>query len=501
MQTDATSLPTLAIGKTRILLIWKLVEYAGLALFIVIVPSVMGPDLYGRVAVLLSFIILLTMVTGLGGLPMFGRFIPQYEAQGEKSKTQALFVQLFWARALVAGLLSIVFLFLFPLILPEASPRTVLAGAGAFLFGALSVTCYQLFYGMNALGRWLSQEALTKLLFLILLISLGGMQSLEGAAFALLGTQLGFLLLGLFWTRSYFTLSSSAFNFSFLFSHLGFGLSFFAAGLLLMAVWRGGEVFVLLFSGQRAEVAFFNVANAVAIAFYGLISQLAAMIIPSVTTLHVFGEARKMNALLGYSLKYLTIASFSFLFVVHGLGSWAVEVTMGAQYFPVVANLKLLAFGLLPLGLISTGISMAMVHKQPGKVLRVTGGALVTFVLVSAVLIPHAGSYGASAAVALALGGAGVITYHQFPLAQVLAVARFWRLVFLGLIASGVLVLPLTPVSTGLLAVVLFISLLFSGNVISAREILKISQGLVTLRTSERADLVWKRNNQSSAWL
>lgn len=481
MQIDGAFRPTLALGQARAVIIWKLIGYVGLGLFIVIVPRAMGPDLYGRVAGLLSLISLLTLLTGLGAIPMFGRFIPQYEAQGEKSKTQALFVQLFCVRALVAGLLAMVFLFLFPLLVPEASPLTVVAGGAALLFGALALTCYQLFYGLNALGRWLSQEALTNSLFLILLIALGAWQSLERAALALFGTQLGLLLLGLFWTRSFFTFRRSAFHFSFLFSHLRFGLPFFVAGMLLMAVWRGGEVMVLFFSGQKAEVAFFNVANAMAMTFAMLIGQLTIMIIPSLTTLHISGKEEEVDTWLGASLKYLTIASFLFLFVVHALGAWAVGRIMGEQYLPVVANLKMLAIGLLPLGLIRSGISIAMVHKQPGKVLWVTAGALVTFVLAAAVLVPRAGSYGASAAVALAFGTAAVITYHQFPLAPVLAVARFWRVMLLGLVALGALALPSPPlVPVGILTIVFYVWLLFWGKVVSVREIRQIGRALVT---------------------
>ena len=77
---------------------WKSVEYVGLAAFILIVPRLMGPELYGRFALLFSLIGLLMLVIGLGALSIFGRFIPQYEAQGEKSKIQALFVELFFVR-------------------------------------------------------------------------------------------------------------------------------------------------------------------------------------------------------------------------------------------------------------------------------------------------------------------------------------------------------------------------------------------------------------------
>lgn len=483
MQIEDTPPPSLALGQTRTAMIWKLVEYVGLISFIVIAPRNMGPDLYGRFAALLALIGLFIAITGLGALPTFGRFVPEYAAKGEESKIQAVFTQLFFVRVGVAGLLGVVFLFLFPRLLPGASPLTVAAGAGAFFCGAIATTCYQIFYGLNSLGRWLSQQALLKIFLLVLLAILGGWQSPERASLALFMTYLGFLLFGLFWARAYFTLDRSAFRFSFLFSHLRFGLQFFAANFLLMAAWRGGELMVLFISGRNAEVGFFNVASAVTMAFSALLGQLAFMITPSLTTLHISGKKEEMNTWLGYSLKYLTIASFSFLLMVHALGEWAVRTAMGEQFLPVVSNLKVLAFGLLPVALIRTGVSLAVVNKKPRRYLAVAVGTLTTFLIIAAVLVPRLGSLGAAVAIALAQGCAAVITYFQFPLVPVLAVARYGRIVLLGFVALGVLgALGLTsnpPALMGLVAIVIYIILLFWGKVLGAQEIRQIGQILV----------------------
>ncbi len=477
---DTAPAPGLALGQARVVMIWKLVEYVGLISFIVIAPRSMGPELYGRFAVLLSVIGLLIMACSLGALPTFGRFAPEYTAKGEKPKIQAVFVQLFFVRALCAILLGAGFLFIIPQLLPGSSALTAIACTGAFLFGALATTCYQIFYGLNVLGRWLSQQALTRILLLILIAILGGWHDLGRASLALMATHLSFLLFGLFLARSYFTLDRSAFHFSFLFSHLRFGVLFFAANLLLIAVWRGGEVVVLLFSRSSAEVAFFNIANAVALAFSALLGQLAFTITPSLTMLHISGKKVERDLWLGYSLKYLSIASFSFLFVVWALGEWAVRIAMGEQFLPVVSNLKVLALGLLPLAFVRTGLSLAVVDKQPRRYLWVAIGALITFLLAAAVLVPRLGSFGASVAIALAQLCAGVVTYFQFPLVPVLAIARFWPLLLSGLTALSVLALTSSPPALmGLVAIVIYIILLFWGKVLGAQEIRQIGQILV----------------------
>lgn len=74
-----------------------------------------------------------------------------------------------------------------------------------------------------------------------------------------------------------------------------------------------------------------------------------------------------MDAWLGISLKYLTIASFSFLFVVHTLRAWAVGEILGEEFLPVAANLKMLAFAILPGALVRTGISLSVIHRKSAK--------------------------------------------------------------------------------------------------------------------------------------
>lgn len=288
-------------------------------------------------------------------------------------------------------------------------------------------------------------------------------------------------------TRQYFTLHRTVFDLNSFFSYLRFGLLFFLANLLLVVVWRGGEVVVLTFTGESAEVAFFNVAISITLAFFSLTNQFAAMIVPSLIEHHVSGNIKQVDSSIGYSLKYITIASFFILFAVYILGPWAVDTILGEQYLPVVSNLKILVFSLLPLSIFNMANSMAIVRKQARKIFPITSSALVTFIIASSILVPKLGSYGASIAVVLAMVCGGIISYYQFSFAAILMVANFWRLMFFGLVAVSVLMLPLMPIlPAGLFAIALFIALFFWCDVISVKEIKHISRGLISFKTEKR---------------
>ncbi len=442
----------------------------------------MGPEAYGRYAILLSFIALLTIFSGLGMLPAFGRFVPQYQINGETDKTKLLFTQIFYVRLFVALIMGAVFLIVFPRLLPGSSSFTLLVGFGVVVVSIPASVFYQFLHGLNQLGKWLVQDSLLKLLLFLAILALGGLNSFPRAALALFLVQVFFFGLGIFWVRAYFSFGKSLLDFSFLYKHLRFGLLFFSANLLLTAVWRAGEVVVATLSGDTAEVAFFNIANLVAITVAAAVSQLVIMLTPSLTTLYVSNQEEEINRWLGFSLKYLTILMFAFLLGVYTFGQWGVQLIWGPEFLPVLGNMKVLALGLLGIPLIRIGLTLAIVYNQPGKVARITSTALFTFLVISAVLVARTGSLGAAVAVTAALISAAVVTYQQFPIGDALVIARFWRHLIFSAIVFAILLLPVfSPLILGLSAAVLYILLLFIGQIISIHELQQLIQ-LITKR-------------------
>jgi O-antigen/teichoic acid export membrane protein len=329
------------------------------------------------------------------------------------------------------------------------------------------------------LARWLVRDALVRPVLVALLVLGGGATLLSRAAFALLGAELVFLVLGLVWARPYFSREPWEGGRADLVSHLRFGLYFFGANLLLMAVWRGGEVTVLILSDARAEIGYFNIANAVAMAFGALVGQLASMLVPRIASLHVTGDGRRAEAWLGYSLKYLTIGTFVFVLGIDAVGETAVRVVLGPAYLPVVANLKVLAIGLLPVALVRTAVNQAVVHKRPGWAVAVAGGGLAGFVVLALVLVPRWGSLGASISVAGAVAAAGLVAYRQSALGNVLSVARFWRVVLPGIPVLLLAAVPGVPsLLAGAVALGLYAGLLWAIRAVTIDEVRRLARAV-----------------------
>jgi stage V sporulation protein B len=462
-------------GQTRTVLAWKAIEYVGLALFTVVVPRLMGPERYGAFAAVLGAVGLLTMFAGIGAQATFGRFLPEYVAAGRPDRVRQLFMQLLSARLITALVFGLLLAAGLPRLLSDAPPGVALTAGATVLAGAVSLACYQFFYGMNRLRRWLVRDALVRPTLVALLFLAGGYAALDRAVLALLAVEVGFLVLGFVWARDAFSLEPWEGGRADFAAHLRFGFYFFGANILLLAVWRGGEVTVLALSPDRAEVGFFSIGNAIAMAFGALVGQLASMLVPSIATLHVAGERERADAWLGYALKYLTIATFAFVLVVDAVGEWATRLALGPSFLPVVPNLKVLVLGLLPLALVRTAVNHALLEKRPTRAIAVAGAGLATFVGLALALVPRLGGLGASLSVAGAFGAAGLVAYRQLALGSVLSVARFWRVVVPGLPALLLSAVPGIPaVLAAALALAVYAALLWGARAVTPDEIRRL---------------------------
>ena len=424
----ATSTFVRAVSQTRVVGVWKIVEYAGLAAFTVTVPRLMGPNQYGQFAALVSLLTLLVSVSGLGGLATFGRFLPEYELSGDRASARALFVQLFWIRTGVAAVFAIGLMALIPSLLPGLSAVGLVLAATALVAGSAATTCFQVFFGAKQFGKWSSQDALTRPILLVLLAVLGGYSSLDRAVLALGVSSLAFLGLGVFWARDFFHGERTEISLGSLFKQIRFGLIIFVANLLLATIWRSGETTILLLSSHPAEAAFFSIANAAVTAAGLLAIQATVMLTPSFTALRLTGQRDALDSSMGDTARYLTIAAVLTILVTYGAGAAVVERVFGQPYAAVTPNLAILVWCLPGVIVLALGLSHAIVYDQPMKAVQIGAVALGAFAAAAVVLVPRWVSVGASASVAIGMTAGGLAACVTCGLARPLRIARMGRL-------------------------------------------------------------------------
>lgn len=435
---------TSPVGQLRPIAAVKIAQIAALVLFAVLVPRLMGPDLYGQFAVILSVFTLWRMSCTIGGRYIFGRYVPKYSASGEPDRIRAVFMHVLGARMLVV-LVASPFLFLFlRRVLPEVSDLTLIASTGAFVATMLAGPMYNVYFGLNRLGLAMTSDPLGRFLLMVLLVLVGGTSDLERASVALITAQVCVLLIGLALARKLFRLDRSLFDLPSIVEHVGFGLVVYSANLLLRFPWRLGESALALYGVDSAEIAFFSVAVTATLAFTRILGSVTTVMIPSLGILQSSSDFASRDQSMGVALRYLLVAAFLYIPFVVVAAPPTVMLLLGESFLDVLPHLYVLSAAVIAVPVLRTALAFAVVIGRVRLNLQLGVVAMATFGVVAYTAIPRLGPVGAAVAVAAAIGAAsiagalqiretGVLREAKLPIQLVLALVSGLPMVFYGL--------------------------------------------------------------------
>lgn len=387
---------------------------AGGFLFAVLVPRLMGPDDYGRFALVTSLSAWFVLLSALGFLQMIGRYVPPFVLQGDTEGLRGFFGHLLAVRMVSGALAAGLYLLLTFLWLRDLDPLLLAIMAGVVLVQAIANLFYAFCLGLNQAARWGAGDIVGQWVSLALLIPgflLGG---LRGAGLALLLTELVVLSIGLWWTRAYLSWSNVRLELRRLAPYLRFGLVFFGSNVLTATFQRSGEALVRTVSGDYTQVGYFGVAYNVYLTAALAIPQLTLAFAPLLTTLLAQEQAEAMRRWIERLLAWLTAGGMLLAFSALLVGDDLVPLVFGPAYRPVAVNLVPLTLALLPLALSSVANLLALVHDRPGLALQSAGVLLAAFWLTGPPLVAAGGSLGGClAALAATALYAGVFTWRM----------------------------------------------------------------------------------------
>jgi O-antigen/teichoic acid export membrane protein len=411
----------------RAALIAKGLEYVGLALFTVAVPRLMGPEDFGTFAAVLAGVGLFTMMTGLGANTTFGRFVPEFVENGDPDAIGRLYTQLLAVRVAMVIPLGVGLALGLRILLPDLPRESSILGSLAFMAGAVGMTAYQLMYGLNRLGRSLLRGSLSRLLIALGILAFRAELSPVVAVRILCGVEVVLCLLGLALAAEYVRPGALRSGVGEVREALRFGAVFFAATLLLTAVWRGGELAVTALASAREEIAFYSIASVIVMALSSLLSQVSTLMLPTVTRMHLRGEDERFERWMAASLRYVTLMAVAIVIGIFALGDRVLPVLLGDGFDRVDLNLQILALGLIPLAVVRTATTAAVVRGWAAQAVLMGAEGLLAFLVLAVVLVGSMGSIGASIAVSMAFVVAGTRAVFRMDLAPVLRRSLYLR--------------------------------------------------------------------------
>lgn len=387
----------------------KFVQLIGGALWAAIVPRWLGPEDYGRFALAMSISLLLWWVGDFGGLEVFGRFLPGLDERDPRA-ARRLFGQMFLLRCLVGLSLVPFMLVVGPRIAPWLTGwPAALVGLSAGLH-IISWTSYHTLYARKEMGKW-AVELSWRLITQLPLVLAVGQWGLTAQMAAYTVNELIYLALGLWWTRRDLAGAEWRPAWRSLWPYLAVGLGFWATNAGLIVLFRVGTTLVQVFTGDAAEVSYYDLALVVFFLVYTIVDQLIRAFLPMVSTFKEEGQDERVGAWLQIVAQWSAALGVLFVVVVYYTAAWIMPFVLGAAYGRAAVVLQVMLLALPALALVSVGtVATAVRASARAKLIAILGG-IVAFLGSSPWLIARFQAVGAAGALALGLMVYAVILF------------------------------------------------------------------------------------------
>jgi O-antigen/teichoic acid export membrane protein len=386
------------VRNAGLILVQRGIHAASGLVFALLVPRLMGPDIYGRFSLLTSLSIWFLLFSSLSLTDVIGRYVPEFLLRHDESGLRGFWGDLLTVRLATAVLAAGAYLALTVVWLRDLDVSLLVLMAGMVFVRAIGELVFAAFLGYNQASRWQVGETVRQWLSLGLLLPGFYLGGLRGGMLSLLLTEFVVLALGVWGIRSYLTWPGLHLDVRGSTAYLRFGLVVFASDVLNTAVGASGETLVRAITGDYVQVGYFGLAWRVFTTMAMAIPQLAMAFVPLLATWRAQGQTRVLTQWTERLLKYLAfggvLAASGMVFLADDL----VPVVLGAEYQPVAGNLVWLSLTLVPLAVGHIARLVATVYVQPRVAVAASAVRLLAFWLLGVPLVGRLGSLGSSIA-------------------------------------------------------------------------------------------------------
>ncbi len=381
---------------------WRVFRYPFILLSVGVIPRLMGDEVYGRYAFFVSVYVVLEYFSDIGITQIFGRFIPDFEANGEQPRTNRLFRGFLVYGVTLSLVLVAVMLGLsrwrsfdsFP-------PIWFLIMALQLIFSQVQGILFAFLYGTNQIARYSAKEVMRSAFTFFLVLGLYLAFGLTGALCGLVVNEMIITGIGIHWTRTRLFGAWQPIRFRDFKPYFLFGLRFYIPVFLFGAMPRIGNVYVRWLTHSDEQVAYFDIANQFLLLTATFLGLILSTLIPSLSALYSKDRHDTIDDYHRQALTYCGVAVFLACNALGWLGRDAVALVLGPSFAPVFGNAMILVPAIFPSLLAYVGVNYTILKKQPKVYALAVIAGFTTLTVACLMLIPRFASAGAAAATVL----------------------------------------------------------------------------------------------------
>ena len=395
----------------------RLARYPFVLLSMLVIPRMMNPAVYGQYALFLSVFLILDILTDVGITQIFGRFVPEHTASGNKAAAAGL-LQAVLAYGLALALLAIALLWGLtlsglPALSVARSHLTVISLL--LLFTKIEGVLFAFLYGLNHIARFSTKEVLRSAFTFVLVFAFFKWMGLKGALWALVVNEILLSTLGLWWTRDYLFGTVERPAWSRLRYLLIFGVQFYIPAFLFGLMQRSGNLFVKHFTDSPEAVSAYDIANQFLLLAGTFLGLIFATLLPALTELQVRGHSEKADRWQRLILTYSGICIALSALALAWLGKPVIKLCLGTEFEPVFPNALITIFAMAPMMISYAGTNITLLRKEPHIYAVSVGAGFGGLAIGCWVLVPHYGALGASIATVVAYTLMALVFLLRYP--------------------------------------------------------------------------------------
>jgi O-antigen/teichoic acid export membrane protein len=292
-------------------------------LFGLLVPRLMGPEGFGRFALLTSVAMWFAMLSGLGAVSLMTRVVPQLTAGGDTA-----------GRGSTGILAGLSYVAIITVLAGEIDRVAVTLIAAAVFCRTIGNICFSLFLGLNRAARWGLGDLARHVLTLAGVLVGFRVAGLRGGCAGVLAANLIVLVAGIIGARPYLRWSALDLRRAYLAPYLKVGTSFAAANLPLALAQRSGETIVRMASNDYTQIGFFGAAYSAYLNGAYVLWQSAIVFAPLLVALQHRDDTASVSEWLGRLLKWMTVAAALVALATVLVAGDVVPRVLGRAYAP-----------------------------------------------------------------------------------------------------------------------------------------------------------------------
>lgn len=388
------------------LVVQRGLHVATAAVFGLLVPRLMGPEGFGRYALLTSVSMWFAMLSGMGAVSLMTRVVPQFMAADDTAGVGKLVTNMLALRVSTGILTGAAYVAIVTALAAEIDRVAVILVAGAVFCRTVGNICFSLFLGLNRAARWGLGDLGRRMLTLAGVLVGYPIAGLRGACAGFLAANIIVLIAGILGARPYLRWADLDLRREYLAPFLKIGTSFAVGNLLLALAQRSGETIVRLASDDYTQVGFFGAAYSAYVTGGHVLWQASIAFAPLLVTLQHREGPAAVSLWLGRLLKWMVVAAGLVALATVLVADDLVPRLLGRAFTPAALNVRPLAASIFMLAVCCVGRLGALVADRPWLSAAAAGSELAICWTAGMWLVPRFGSTGMAYAVLL-----GTTTY------------------------------------------------------------------------------------------